>query len=287
MSDSLNNANPYEAYFKAMMEMQKEMANAYMSSMQNGDIPPMMMPHQMGMMPHFTHPAFCHPHQMPPGMGAQFDPGMMPPPPHWPHPGMMQHPPQPQQPPQHLIQPVVIQENNRTLQTQLQEVQNQLAQMRAANAGNTADNTNVLLMRKIEELERNVNAAAGSRDMEQLLMATLSQVQAMQQQSPSLIHHELQQQQQQPMLVVQPQLCQQQPQYVQPCPPSPERRRRKKKRSTKIQIELLGNDQNQVVSAGSSAAAAGCAATGTVVHPPQPDVVIMKKNCFGKKTRIN
>ncbi|WP_240998105.1 YtxH domain-containing protein [Vibrio owensii] len=33
-------------------------------------------------------------------MGAQFHPGMMPPPPHWPHPGMMQHPPQPQQPPQ-------------------------------------------------------------------------------------------------------------------------------------------------------------------------------------------
>lgn len=69
MSDSLNNANPYEAYFKAMMEMQKEMANAYMASMQNGEMPPMMMPHQMGMMPHFPHPAFCHPHQMPPGMG--------------------------------------------------------------------------------------------------------------------------------------------------------------------------------------------------------------------------
>ncbi|MEH0698560.1 YtxH domain-containing protein [Vibrio owensii] len=100
MSDSLNNANPYEAYFKAMMEMQKEMANAYMASMQNGEMPPMMMPHQMGMMPHFPHPAICHPHQMPPGMGAQFHPGMMPPPPHWPHPGMMQHPPQPQQPPQ-------------------------------------------------------------------------------------------------------------------------------------------------------------------------------------------
>ncbi|WP_275724287.1 YtxH domain-containing protein [Vibrio furnissii] len=98
MSDSLNNANPYEAYVRAMMAMQQEMMNAYMTSIQNGEQPPMMPP-QMNMMPAFPHPAFCHPYQMPP-MGTPFPPHMMPPPPSWPHPGMTQSPSQPQHPPQ-------------------------------------------------------------------------------------------------------------------------------------------------------------------------------------------
>lgn len=85
-------SNPYEAYFQAMMDMQKEMAQYYVAMQQQngGNMPPMMPP----MMAPFMQPhPFMHPH-MPP-------PNMMPPQPHW---EQAQHwgqqPPMPQQPPQ-------------------------------------------------------------------------------------------------------------------------------------------------------------------------------------------
>lgn len=98
MSDAVNTANPYEAYFKAMMDLQREMANAYMSSMQNGEVPPQMamMSPQMGMMSPFSHPAFCHPYAMPQAMAHQYHPAMMPPP-NAGYPGTMPPPLQPQQ----------------------------------------------------------------------------------------------------------------------------------------------------------------------------------------------
>ncbi len=92
MSDASSTNNPYEAYFKAMMDMQMEMAKSYAAMQQNGEAPPMMPPymHQAG-----GHP-FMHPH-----MAPHFHSGMMPPPPppHWgygmppsPPPQQMQHP---------------------------------------------------------------------------------------------------------------------------------------------------------------------------------------------------
>ncbi|MGF1765341.1 YtxH domain-containing protein [Aliivibrio kagoshimensis] len=90
--------NPYEAYFHAMMEMQKELAKTYMANATNGDAshampPPMMHP----FMPQMGNP-FMH------SMGHPFPPGMMPPP-HWgqpaPHQQPQQHPhTQPPPPPQ-------------------------------------------------------------------------------------------------------------------------------------------------------------------------------------------
>ncbi|MGL6258602.1 YtxH domain-containing protein [Vibrio sp. WXL210] len=81
MSDSQPSMNPYEAYFRAMMDMQVEMAKAYANAQQNGyPMPPPAM-----------HPG-AFPPQMPPPMA-----GMMPPPP-WGH-GMP--PAQPMQAPPH------------------------------------------------------------------------------------------------------------------------------------------------------------------------------------------
>ncbi|WP_245688431.1 hypothetical protein [Vibrio sonorensis] len=97
MSDNLNN-NPYEAYFRSMMEMQQEMMKSYLAANQaceaNG-LPPMWPPH--------VNPAFGYPpmpghfhHPMHHGMGF---PGAMPPPPQWgPPPHAHQTPPPPPQP---------------------------------------------------------------------------------------------------------------------------------------------------------------------------------------------
>ncbi|ENX3946957.1 YtxH domain-containing protein [Photobacterium damselae] len=86
MSDSINNTNPYEAYYKAMMDMQMEMTKIYIANMQNGEVPPMPPFHNF---PPFPHPGLCHPFQMPPVMGAHPYHGMLPPN-HWHQPGMMQ-----------------------------------------------------------------------------------------------------------------------------------------------------------------------------------------------------
>lgn len=85
--------NPYEAYFRAMMDMQMEMAKSYAAMQQNGEIPPGMP------MPPFMHPMGGHPF-MHPHMAPHFQHGMMPPPPPNPHWGYGM-PPQPSQmPPQ-------------------------------------------------------------------------------------------------------------------------------------------------------------------------------------------
>ncbi len=97
MTDASNSNNPYEAYFRAMMDMQMEMAKSYAAMQQNGELPPMQM------MPPFMNPMGGHP-CMPPHMGHHFHQGMMPPPPpHWgygmppqqPH-QMQSAPPQPE-----------------------------------------------------------------------------------------------------------------------------------------------------------------------------------------------
>lgn len=94
--------NPYQAYFNAMMDMQKEMANAYFEAQKNGQMPPSAPPPWMMGMPPFMMPGHCPPPM--PGQPAQspfVHPQMMHP--HWPHQGM-----QPQQPPQ----PNTDEENN-------------------------------------------------------------------------------------------------------------------------------------------------------------------------------
>ncbi|NOH30963.1 YtxH domain-containing protein [Vibrio mediterranei] len=85
MTDSSSSNNPYEAYFRAMMDMQMEMAKSYAAMQQNGELPPMMPPF---MPPHGANP-FMHPH-----MAPHFYNGMPPPPPHW---GYGTPPPQPHQ----------------------------------------------------------------------------------------------------------------------------------------------------------------------------------------------
>lgn len=86
MSNETN--NPYQAYFNAMMDMQKEMANAYFEAHNNTQrdstqpppmgMPPFMMQGQP-MPPSFMNPYFMHQ----PGMHQpnMHQPGMMPP--HW------------------------------------------------------------------------------------------------------------------------------------------------------------------------------------------------------------
>ncbi|WKY60504.1 YtxH domain-containing protein [Vibrio sp. SNU_ST1] len=86
-------SNPYQAYFNAMMDMQKEMANAYFEAQRNGNWDPNMPP-PMGMPPFMMqgqqmHPPFMHQTGM--------HPGMMPP--HWQQHGMPPNQPQQQVPP--------------------------------------------------------------------------------------------------------------------------------------------------------------------------------------------
>lgn len=86
-------SNPYQAYFNAMMDMQKEMANAYFEAQKNGNWDPNMPP-PMGMPPFMMqgqqmHPPFMHQTGM--------HPGMMPP--HWQQHGMPPNQPQQQVPP--------------------------------------------------------------------------------------------------------------------------------------------------------------------------------------------
>lgn len=96
--------NPYQAYFNAMMDMQKEMANAYFEAQQNGQMPPNAPPPwMMGMSPFMMHG-----HCPPPMQGAPMHAPFM-------SPEMMMHPHwqqaygQPQQP---AAQPSSETENN-------------------------------------------------------------------------------------------------------------------------------------------------------------------------------
>lgn len=98
-----NSTNPYEAYYLAMMDMQKEMASAYFKAQQSGEWNPAMPPPwAMGMPPMM--PGFCPP----PGPGMHGHPGMMPPP-HWHQPQAMHGQ---NMPPQSEEQPDTIDENN-------------------------------------------------------------------------------------------------------------------------------------------------------------------------------
>ncbi len=79
MSGETNSNNPYEVYYLAMLDAQKQMASAYFRAQQSGELDPNMPPPwAMGMPPM---PGFCPP----PGHGMHGHPGMMPP--HW-----LQHP---------------------------------------------------------------------------------------------------------------------------------------------------------------------------------------------------
>ncbi|WP_285406231.1 MULTISPECIES: YtxH domain-containing protein [unclassified Vibrio] len=80
MSNETN--NPYQAYYNAMLDMQKEMANAYFAAQQNGQWdpnmpPPMGMPpfmmHGQPMHPQFMHPGMMPPHMAHPGMPPQYN----------------------------------------------------------------------------------------------------------------------------------------------------------------------------------------------------------------------
>lgn len=102
MSNETN--NPYQAYFNAMLDMQKEMANAYFAAQQNGPLDPNMPP-PMGMPPFMMHGQPMPPQFMHPGMMH----------PHWPHPGM---PPQHNQ--THAPQPPPQEEENNALFEQAQ-----------------------------------------------------------------------------------------------------------------------------------------------------------------------
>ncbi len=104
-----NTTNPYEAYFNAMMDMQKEMASAYFQSQQSGEWNPNMPPpFAMGMHP-FMMPGFCPPpphpmHGFPMGGHQMNTPPGMAPHPHW----QMQGP---QMPPQNAAQEAVDDNN--------------------------------------------------------------------------------------------------------------------------------------------------------------------------------
>ncbi|MEX0336440.1 YtxH domain-containing protein [Vibrio tubiashii] len=76
MSGENTSNNPYEAYYLAMLDAQKQMASAYFRAQQSGEWDPNMPPPwAMGMPPMM--PGFCPP----PGLGMHGQPTMQPP--HW------------------------------------------------------------------------------------------------------------------------------------------------------------------------------------------------------------